>query len=166
MVSCCDRTQRQSNQWCCGIRHSRSGNSPCVIRIRGPVKVLWHPMQSVGRLPWASNCSYCWRETARSLRWHACRSADSAHRWHDRILHSTNRLSSDRFRSAWQTHPGAARVVGFNEVIGVARIALRRCSLENIIAVAGGASNRRVRARQCVSRISEVVELGIEPAIV
>jgi len=65
-----------------------------------------------------------------------------------------------------KTHPGAARVVGFNEVIGVARIALRRCSLENIIAVAGGASNRRVRARQCVSRISEVVELGIEPAIV
>jgi len=66
---------------------------------------------------------------------------------------------------ARQTHRGVRRVVAVHEVIGVARIALCRCSLEDIIAVTGGASQRRVRARQCISRIFEVVKLGIVPAV-
>lgn len=64
-----------------------------------------------------------------------------------------------------QAHLGVRRVVAVDEVIGVARIALRRCSLKDIIAVAGGAFKRRVCARQGISRIFQVVKLGIEPTV-
>lgn len=65
----------------------------------------------------------------------------------------------------WQSQLHVRRIIAVREIGGVARVALRRCSLENIIDVAGNAGEGGMRARKRITCVLQVVELGIEPAV-
>jgi hypothetical protein len=57
------------------------------------------------------------------------------------------------------------RIFAVHKIIGVARVARSLRSLEYVVDVACCARQRRVRSRQCIAGILQVVEFGVEPAV-